>query len=150
TPSPAIDRRRPLPSTFAASFIDNRQSGFLTSFKIWRETAVEGNAACAAYVVNGAAPLADVVRFDEHENATVMPRNCAFCFAQVGTSSASSIPSSSPLFPAKSASGDSAGWLYLNLDLGGIRPSQSWVIASMSAPPSYAVDVAAPALGNGC
>ena len=95
-------------------------------------------------------PVADVVRFDEHENATVIAGNCAFCFAAAGISSTSSLAASSPLLPPKSTSGDPAGWFYLNLDAGGARASQSWVIASMFGPPRYAVDVAAPALGNGC
>src|SRR5207237_1188592 len=150
TPCRSIDRRQPLPSTFSARFVDDTKSGFRTSFKIWRESVVESNARCTGYAANSGVPVADVVRFDENENATVIAGRCAFCFAAAGISSASSLAAASPLLPPKSTSGDPAGWFYLNLDAGGARASQSWVIASMFGPPRYAVDVAAPALGNGC
>jgi hypothetical protein len=150
TASRTIDRRQPLPSTFAARFVDDAKSGFRTSFKIWRESVVESNPRCTGYSANSGVPFADVVRFDEHENATVIAGYCAFCFAAAGISSTSSLAASSPLLPPKSTSGDPAGWFYLNIDAGGARASQSWVIASMFGPPRYAVDVAAPALGNGC
>src|SRR5207244_5611713 len=67
-----IDRRQPLPSVFAPRFIDGGTGGFNASLKIWREGVVGGDAGCSDFVRNNAMPVADVVRFDEHENATVM------------------------------------------------------------------------------
>ena len=68
------------------------------------------------------------------------------------------------MFPAiPTAAGDVAGWTYLNLDNGqrapysrdnvagaANRPSQNWVIVSMSAEGRYQVDFDAAWLGNGC
>ncbi|HKS23091.1 MAG TPA: hypothetical protein VJZ76_09865 [Thermoanaerobaculia bacterium] len=139
-----IDRRQPLPSSVAARFLDDEASGFRTTFHIWRETLVPSGGPCAGFAANGAVPLAEAVRFDEHENATIVPAACAFCFRNAGTTSASAVASSSPLFPSKSTSGDAAGWLRLDLD------GQGWVTSKMQAPPHYSVDVAATALGNGC
>ena len=52
--------------------------------------------------------------------------------------------------PPQSTSGDVAGWLYLNLnDVSKARPRQNWVISSMRRG-TYAVDVRAAAMGNGC
>jgi hypothetical protein len=170
-----IDRRQPLPSGFAPRFIDGGTGGFNTSLKIWREGVVGGDAACSDFVRNNALPVADVVRFDEHENATVMvileppppPLATPLTF---------SIPTSSTQFPPYSTSGDVGGWLYLNLNNGGsnaysvgvvppgiardfrtnssttvgLRQSQNWVITSMFAEPTYATEATAVALGNGC
>ena len=66
-----IDRRQPLPSTFAARWIDGGETGFATSYSIWREALTGANAACGEYAANSNMPVADLVRFDEHENAAV-------------------------------------------------------------------------------
>ena len=100
--------------------------------------------------------IAEVVRFDEHENATIMPPPAAISAPPPplpGPPAASAISAAnSVFFPPFSTSGDVAGWLYLNLDHGRMngRPSQNWVITSMFAGPTYATEATAPSLGNGC
>jgi hypothetical protein len=124
--------------------------------------------------------VSEVVRFDEHENplANAAP---AQPVSPVTTPGAVSLPetSSTPttatnVFPAMNfPSGDTAGWMYLNLNNGGslnfsaagngvanipgfavngtiVRPSQNWVIISMFAQGRYSVDFDAAWLGNGC
>jgi len=79
------------------------------------------------------------------------------------------------VFPGNGSSVDVSGWMYMNLNNGGaqgysangrtgslttpfappasetmIRPSQNWVIVSMSAMGRYSVDFDAAMLGNGC
>ena len=169
-----IDRRQPLPSTFAPRFINGGTSGFNTSLKIWREGVVGGDGACSDFIRNSALPIADVVRFDEHENSTVYSVEPP---APLPTSQVTlSVPTSSALFPPMSSSGDLGGWLYLNLNnrgssaysvsvvppgiprdfvtntstTTGLRQSQNWVITSMFAEPTYATEATATALGNGC
>src|SRR2546423_14722282 len=70
-----IDRRQPLPSTFAARFIAGGPSGFETNYKIWRE-GITGPSATGCGTnskepsngfVNSALPLPQAVRFAEHE-----------------------------------------------------------------------------------
>jgi hypothetical protein len=174
------DRRQPLPSVFAPRFIDGGTGGFNSSLKIWREGIVGGDAACADFARNSAQQIADVVRFDEHENATVIP---PFQLTSPptpvgpGTPLTLTIPTSNLVYlPPYSTSGDVGGWLYLNLNNGGsdvysvglvppgivrdfvtnsstrvgLRQSQNWVITSMFAEPTYATEATAVALGNGC
>ena len=145
-PSRTADRRQPLPAVFVPRLIQGGTGGFNTLLKIWREGVV-GDAACADYIRNDRLRY-DIVRFDEHENATLLVRlletpTTTLTFAVVGFSS---------FFPAPPASGDVGGWVYLNLNNGqmGGRPSQNWVIGSMFAEPTYAVELPSIALGNGC
>lgn len=164
-PSRRFDRRQPLPSAFAARYIQGGDGGFNTKLKIWREALTSADAVCSAYATNGAMTVAEQFRFDEHENAvTLSPK---------ATLPATSLPSagSSVFPPVPSAAGDVAGWMYLNLNNGGStsysaaagrdfrtgttttvgpRQSQGWVITTMFAEPTYAVEMTAPALGNGC
>ena len=149
------DRRQPLPSVFAPRFIAGGPGGLNTTLKIWREGGAAPNAACSDYAKN-ALPIAEAVRFDEHENATVTGCNliipCAGPPATPLTMSISALQTS--LLPPLSTSGDVGGWLYLNLDNGGSGPrgraSQAWVMTSMYASPTYATETTAIALGNGC
>ncbi len=165
-----IDRRQPLPSTFAPRFIDGGTGAFKASLKIWREGVVGGHAAWCDLAPNSSQQIADVVRFDEHENATGLA-------VGPGTPVTLAIPTSNLVnFPPYSTSGDVGGWLYLNLNNGGsiaynvalvppgtardfrtnssttvgLRQSQNWVITSMFAEPTYATEATAVALGNGC
>jgi len=181
-PQRTADRRQPLPSVFAARYIAGGTGALNTSFKIWREGVATG--ICSSSVTNPNAPsrnsympIADAVRFDEHENATLYPLPIAISAAlpTPGTNAAFSAPAISGFFPAISTSGDVGGWLYLNLNNGGstaysvgltsgiardfrtntstyigVRQSQNWVIASMFAEPTYATEATVPALGNGC
>ena len=163
------DRRQPLPTTFAARFIQGGTGNFNTNFKIWREAAVGPGASCAEYANEGMQDVSEQVRFDEHENPTtfapgviingaILPR-----YALPATSSNST---SSWLFPPLSSSGDYGGWMYINAGnygskaysaegragagTGSGRTGQDWVIVSMEAEGRYSVDFDAAALGNGC
>ncbi|HEX3583476.1 MAG TPA: hypothetical protein VH087_17020 [Thermoanaerobaculia bacterium] len=144
------DRRQPLPSIFGVRFIDGGPTAFLTSLTIWREgTATASNDPCD-YAANAklALPHTNVVRFDEHENATVN--------ASDGSTPASLLlPANSPILPPVSAAGDHGGWFWLSLDngrMGGAmkRPSQNWIIVQMNAEGRYGVDFDATFLANGC
>ncbi len=134
------DRRQPLPVAFAPRYVSG--GVFNTTLRIWREPPPP-KTPCGDYSANGTIPFVDIVRFDEHENATV-PTGCSIvCPGVVGTPVTSSLPSESAFFPIRT-SGDAGGWLYLNLG------SQAWVISSMFATDIGAVDVAAPVLVDGC
>lgn len=162
--SPRIDRRQPLASTFAAHIAAN--AALSTSLKIWRE-GVAGAPACSTAVANATLPFQELVRFDEHENPSVIQPCRAFCPVPPQTS----LPAASinnitrSLFPQQlSTTGDSGGWLYLNLDSGvsdqtinrqahpdfSRRASQNWVTVSMFGFPSLATEFDAASLGNGC
>ncbi|HEV7486268.1 MAG TPA: hypothetical protein VGQ65_11345 [Thermoanaerobaculia bacterium] len=113
-----IDRRQPLPALWAARFIQGGTGAFATNYKIWREGF--GAGACGATLAaNGALPVADVVRFDEHEN----PNTTTPCLVSpCPTTSNPLMPetsiqnTSSSNFPTIGASGDVGGWMYLNLN----------------------------------
>jgi hypothetical protein len=121
-----IDRRQPLPSAFAARFIQGGTGAFNTNFKIWREGVTGPLAACSAYVRNGASgtemQVRDIVRFDEHENPTVNAQQTRVSPVQTTTvvlPETSSTSTSAGIYPPLSTSGDVGGWMYLNLNNGG-------------------------------
>ncbi|MEA2240343.1 MAG: hypothetical protein QOC81_5067 [Thermoanaerobaculia bacterium] len=121
TPATArtLDRRQPLPATFAARFIQGGPNAFATNLNIWREA---GGASCADAVQLAAMPTAEIVRFDEHENVFIEPTgiNCLGCsFPQftLPATSSSSVANSS-IYPLLT-NGDVGGWIYLNLNNGG-------------------------------
>ena len=162
--SRTIDRRQPLSSVFAPRFIAGGPGGLNTTLKIWREGVTTSNAVCNDYK-NNAVQIGEAVRFDEHENATVVSSCLVLCPGPPPTPATFSIPAAqTSILPGLSTSGDVGGWLYLNLDNGGSanystsrpgygqrgRASQAWVITSMFAEPTYATETAAVALGNGC
>jgi hypothetical protein len=171
-----IDRRQPLPSTFAARFIQGGTGAFNTNFKIWRE-GVTGpiGVACSAYARNNGSEMQvrDIVRFDEHENPTINASQTRVSPVQTTTvvlPETSSTSTSAGIYPPLSTSGDVGGWMYLNLNNGGnaaysvqragfsgagtstttVRQNQDWVIVSMFAEGRYSVDFDAAWLGNGC
>jgi hypothetical protein len=151
------DRRQPLPSTFAARWINGGSTAFFTSFKIWREGVTLNNPGCA---VSGNASIAitEFVRFDEEENPTTFTPDEIISPTPPGGASlpeTSKVSSANGIFPPN-PDGAVAGWMYMNLDSGtstnppaGIA-SQNWVIISMSADGRYSVDYDAAWLGNGC
>ena len=152
--TPTRDRRQPLPSTFAARYIQGGTGGFTTDFKIWREGVTGAGASCASYVNNSALSITEFVRFDERENPTTAVPDIIISpqpEAEFSLPETSRIASSSTTFPPLE-SGDVAGWMYMNLDDGDdpAVASQNWVIVSMSAEGRYAVDFDAAWLGNGC
>jgi hypothetical protein len=113
------DRRQPLPSTFAARFIQGGPAKFRTNFSIWREGIIPTNS-CSRYQVNGSLPVPEIVRFDEHENPFVQ----WICILQPFECPADTLPAASStsssysLYPPMTTT-DIAGWLYLNLNNGG-------------------------------
>jgi hypothetical protein len=162
-----FDRRQPLPSAWAARYIQGGTGAFNTNFKIWREGYTAG-ACSTSLAANGAITIAEVVRFDEHENATVLSNGIISpAPGQPGTNETQALSTGSAFFPQPSISGDVGGWMYLNLNNGGVAPppfnfnasfsqvraggpSQNWVIVSMFAEGRYSVDFDAAWLGNGC
>lgn len=168
------DRRQPLPALFAARFINGGTGSFNTNFQIWREGA--GVAACggsglSAPSANSAIPVAEIVRFDEHENASVGTGGIIFSPppATFGLPEASSQPVSGSAFPSQpTVTSDVGGWMYLNLDSGqktrtaplpagsvavvGTTPraSQNWVTVNLQAESRFSVLFDASWLGNGC
>jgi hypothetical protein len=172
------DRRQPLPSTFAARFIQAGPTSFNTDYKIWREGRT-GPVTCATPPsLNSSMPVGEIVRFDEHENPNT------FASGQIISplpSTSISLPETSrnstagAVFPPfNSPSGDNGGWMYLNLNSGLTaptlaannvnlalhptfptpRPSQNWVVVSMTGAGStaglFGVEFDATWLGNGC
>jgi len=114
------DRRQPLPSTFAARFIQGGPARFATNFIIWREGFGTGTGACGTLVANGSIPIAEIVRFDERENPFVSLRDCGDpCapgpYTSQATSSTQTVSSSYPIMSGS----DVGGWMYLNLNNGG-------------------------------
>jgi hypothetical protein len=158
-PNRGFDRRQPLPSVFAARYIQGGAGGFNTNFRIWREPEVAARAACSAYASVCCPQPADVIRFDEHENATIFTETLLSPPPPPppGLPAASTVPTSSAVFPVPFVLGhDVGGWIYLNLNNGGsaaystARHSQNWVITTMFADPTFATEEPALALANGC
>jgi len=167
-PARTFDRRQPLPSAFMPRFIDGGAGAFTTNLKIWREGVTPAESCGTNYVQTSAMNVAEIVRFDEHENPTFLPGGgvCPQCTLPLPAASAPATVSA--LFPQRSGSGDLGGWLYLNLNNGGAatysaarnyrggstwagaRQSQSWVVTSMKAEGRYSVDMDALPVGNGC
>lgn len=146
--TPRMDRRQPLPATFAARWIEGGAQAFQTDLQIWREGITGPSAACSSYASNSR-PFTDVVRFDERENPTA--------FAPPPLSPAPTLPLTSrtrlgdafwrPILPS---TGDVAGWVYLNLHNGQPRTSQNWVSTQLFAEGRFSTAMDATMLANGC
>ncbi len=112
-----IDRRQPLPSQWAARYIQGGTAGFATDYKIWREGVTTGSAACNV-TQNSALLVTSIVRFDEHENSFGFgsSTNCSPC----GPGGVPPLPETSRNSTAGSqfpplGTADLGGWMYLNL-----------------------------------
>jgi hypothetical protein len=159
-----IDRRQPLPGTFAARYIAAGAETFDTEFQVWREGLEDpdcsglGNPAGNANI-----EFTEFVRFDEQENPMTRQGGVIVSPAPVegGTEEAFSASINDALFPGDfTGTADLGGWMYMNLNNGAsgfgyesTRPagrSQNWVTVSMSAEGRYSVLFDATALGNGC
>ena len=139
------DRRQPLPSAFAARYIQGGAGGFETDLLLWSAPATNAASACSAYASDAARP-AEVVRFDERENSTIFVPLCIINNCIVETLElpvTSRQKSSSSAFPPLE-SGDVAGWMYVNAG------RQMWMISAMYAEGRYSVAFDAAALANGC
>jgi hypothetical protein len=146
-----LDRRQPLPSTFAARWISGSNSGFDTQYKIWREGATGIGASCESYLSSGAIPLAEIVRFDERENAGIFGSFFIDPPILPATSATSRLGVANSIFPTVPGSSDLGGWTYFNLNNGNARGvSQNWVTVSMFAEGRFGVEADATSLGNGC
>lgn len=154
------DRRQPLPSTFAARWINGGTGQFNTNFKIWREGITGATLQCNLYPQNASLAITELVRFDEDENPTTFTPDVIISPVPPGgvalpeTSLTSSANTS--IYPPNPG-GDVAGWMYLNLDHGSPAgavdaaiASQNWVVVSMLAEGRFSVDFDAAWLGNGC
>ena len=143
----AIDRRQPLPSTFAARFVQGGPAVYRTNLKIWREGVDRGS--CTDVGTSERMDVAEVVRFDEHENPFTLGSDALLSRPRLPATSATS--SLDPFYPPM-VSTDLGGWFYLNLNNGGStaysathdgfapigstttagpRPSQNWVTVMM-------------------
>jgi len=113
------DRRQPLPSTFAARYIQGGPGAFATNYTVWREGF--GHGACgASLALNGFLPVGEIVRFDEHDNPnTLLPCN-ALCYEPPTPflPATSSTSTTRDIYPQISTA-DVGGWMYLNLNNGG-------------------------------
>jgi hypothetical protein len=154
---PVADARQPLPSTFAARWINGTTGGFESSFQIWRQGVTTRSANCAAYAMNGLMLVSESVVFDQHENGEgIFPDSCdILCFGPdpIRLPSTSSVSiNRDDIFPQPIVYYVSSGWIYLNLDdVGSIAGAhQSWVTVSMRAEGKYSVGFDAAWLGNGC
>ncbi len=144
------DRRQPLPSIFSVRYIDGGPTAFHTNLTIWREGVATASKDPCDFAANARLALlhTNVVRFDEHENATAIA-------SDTSTTASLLLPINAPNMPAASAAGDHGGWFWLSLDNGAMggamsRPSQNWVIVQMNAEGRYGVDFDATFLANGC
>jgi hypothetical protein len=156
-----LDRRQPLPSTFAARWIEGGTTGFRTNLTIWREGIVGATKNECEYAKNATLPVnrSAIVRFDEQDNATVVSCGETLCSGSLPVVSSTSAASGA-IFPPLVTNQDIGGWLWLSLDnripgsettaYGTPRASQNWVTVSMYAEGRYAVDFDATALANGC
>ncbi len=174
-----IDRRQPLPSTFAARYIQGGTGAFATNLTIWREGVTGSGASCASYLDNGYyMNIGEFIRFDEHENPFAFQYDpiCAPCPPPPPTlAAASSTNTASPTFPYIAGT-DVGGWMYLNINNGGSlsysvtnhsiglatsspsvfgtpRASQNWVTATMfgnAGGSRMTAEFDAAPLGNGC
>jgi len=112
-----FDRRQPLPATYATRFIQGGPSGFSTNLTVWREGFGKGS--CTDARGSASMPVAEVIRFDEHENPfSIAPPPCTCTTQPAILPATSSTSSASGQFPSL-ATADVGGWLYLNLNNGG-------------------------------
>jgi hypothetical protein len=113
------DRRQPLPSTFAARFIQGGTGAFATNYTIWREGFGKGECG-ASLALNNSLWAMDVVRFDERDNPSIPAPCYILCSGQVLSTfpATSSTATSSGDYPVLFSS-DVGGWMYLNLNNGG-------------------------------
>jgi len=128
---PVVDRRQPLPSTFAARYIQG--GGLSTSYRIWREGPAGAgglpNTTCSganAVVNNSQISIAEVVRFDEHENPSVFSASgqvspstpTGVFLPETATVPVTNVAGATQIFPNQpTTAGDLGGWMYLNLDV---------------------------------
>ncbi|HEX6095986.1 MAG TPA: hypothetical protein VF432_06665 [Thermoanaerobaculia bacterium] len=136
--NPRRDARQPLPSQFAARWTEG------TALKIWREGRAGTGAPCSAFAADENLAVADLVAFDDQENAV------GNGMARVELAAATKTAAGDEPFP-QLADASNGGWIYLNLDRSQRDEfgSQAWVISSTRRA-DFSTDVSAIPLGNGC
>jgi hypothetical protein len=153
--APRRDERQPLPAVFATRWREGGESRPATFLQIWREGLAGRGASCATYD-NNVAEAAEVVVFDEDENALGIDGGSGSIPDPIRTRLL--LPSTSFLsvrdaevFP-QLTNGAIAGWLYLNLTRRrGPGPApNNWVVSTIRTDRHPAVSADAAALGNGC
>ncbi len=147
---PKLDARQPLPSLFAARWIEGGAGGFETFYKVWRES--RNPAACGNYKANDQV-VRDGVRFDEEENPMTYDRycyiTCPWWVPRMPSASLVDVSRDDDL--PTNTQGAVAGWMYLNLDGEDDEiAGQAWVVVSMRSEDRFSTDFDALALGNGC
>lgn len=165
------DRRQPLPSAFAAHFVEGGPASFLTNVQFWREPAAGRGDACSV-PDNASMGFPDIVRFDERENPQALGASTLEVAAPLtlAAPAAGLLSTGDAIFPP-AIPGEVAGWMYLNLNNGGSasystasghdlrtgsstvrgpRQSQNWVTIAMFAESRYSVLFDATMLANGC
>jgi hypothetical protein len=147
---PAVsDRRQPLPSVYAARYIEGGPEGFTTRISVWREAAIGSGASCAQYMTSAESQFVEITRFDERENAAIQSGPVAFSIKPRTTlPPVARLATSNGVFPA-STSSDNGGWFYMNLADRG-RNAQAWVDVTLFSEGRYGVQMPAASLGNGC
>jgi hypothetical protein len=117
----AADRRQPLPSMWAARFIQGGTGEFATDFKIWREGVTAGLPACSntgSVQNNSLIAITSMIRFDEHENSTAHGLVQICCFPQMDFLPAASRTSTASAVYPPMFTPDLGGWMFLNLSSG--------------------------------
>jgi hypothetical protein len=146
------DGRQPLPSHFAAQWSSGGPGQFATEYSIWREGMERTGSGCASSARNAEIPVAEIVRFDEDENPTVLadPVCCGLPYDTLLPAVAHVSVDDDQTFPP-AVDGAVAGWMFMNLDdPREPHASQAWVVASKRAQGIYSVSADVAALGNGC
>jgi hypothetical protein len=150
---PKADRRQPLPSMFAARWINGGAGTLGTALKIWRESSTSAGAECRDYRTK-LQTYRELATFDDEENGVgaafppACPILCIEPFNYLPSTGRYAVADGT--FPELD-NGSVAGWMYLNLaheNEDGIR--QAWAVTSMRAEGRYSVDSDATPLGNGC
>ncbi|MCU1229647.1 MAG: hypothetical protein JWO97_2531 [Acidobacteria bacterium] len=169
-PPRTVDRRQPLPSTFALHYVEGGTKDFQTRALWWREAVTGSGATCRAYADNSWIPYLDVIRFDEHENSyTYGPPPFTPPPGEPGWQVSSRILTGASVFPSNVGTADVAGWIYFNAGNRGSyaystarkgfaggptfigpRNAQSWITVEMSSEGRFSVMYDAAALANGC
>jgi hypothetical protein len=150
---PHRDARQPLPSVFAARWIQGSASQLRTSYKIWREGVGVRTTQCGNHDDN-VMEISEIVRFDEAENSVADVPTCRVtCIDTEFTLPATSRTSvaDASVYP-QLTNGAVSGWMYLNLDddPDDQRGAQAWIVTTMRSEERFSVDMDAAGMGNGC
>lgn len=97
--------------------------------------------------------VAEIVRFDEEENFTILPEPicCIIPWDTKLPAAARVNVNNTDVFPPADGADTLAGWIFLNLhDPQRAGADQAWIVSSMRAEGRFSADADVVALGNGC